>query len=100
MTKAEIRAMAKNVEAMDILNTISGLLEVNNESDQDLINQLIDDVYKKINLLKIVSINPSQKTKNYMLEEIAKVKGAEFAQMLSKKRFLEIRLAYMDLTKE
>lgn len=48
MTKGEIKKLASDVTLMDILNTISGLLELDKPSDQELINQLVDDVYNKL----------------------------------------------------
>lgn len=48
MTKGEIKKLASNVDLMDILNTVSGLLEMNNQSDQELIEQLINDIYQKL----------------------------------------------------
>lgn len=48
MTKAEIKKLASNIDLMDILNSVSGLLEMNNQSDQEFIDQLIDDIYQKL----------------------------------------------------
>lgn len=97
MTKAEILSIASNVQLMDQLNTISGLLEVNNGNVNELISNYINDFYAKINSVQIE--NKSHKTKSYMLAEIAKIKGQEYADSIAGKRLLAIRVDYIDLIK-
>lgn len=94
MTKAEIKAIASKPELMDILNTISGLMEINSPSDQALINSLIDDIYHKV----AEEPHPTRETTRARMLYYFMEHDPEMHKKLKNKRWAEIRWEYLKLT--
>lgn len=96
MTKAQIIYLARNINLMDKLNTISGLMEVN--PNDPLIKSLVDDIYNDVKNNKLKTVTNIMQNKEYMLNEIAKV-NLDKAQKLRNHKMLDIRYVYNKLTK-
>lgn len=96
MTKAQIIYLARNVDLMDKMNTISGLMEIN--PNDPLINSLVDDIYNDVKNNKLATVTNIMQNKEYMLKEIEKVNPAK-AILLRNRKMIEIRYFYNKLTK-
>lgn len=96
MTKAQIVYLARNVDLMDKMNTISGLMEVN--PNDPLINSLVDDIYNDVKNNKLTTVTNIMQNKEFMLSEIEKVNPAK-AILLRNRKMIEIRYFYNKLTK-
>lgn len=79
MTKIEIRTIAGNVDLMDKLNTVSGLLEINKADDQGFIDLLVNDIYVELKNLLPVTEKYSKKgeLENIKRVDIQKLKKQE-----------------------
>lgn len=95
MTKAEIKELAKNIDLMDKMNTVSCLFEVNNATDNELIDSLINDIYKTINSTEKKT---NVITKSQMMDYFYK-NDINMYYKLKGKRFAEIRYEFYKLTK-
>ena len=93
MTKVEIKKLASDVSLMDKLNTISGLMEMNKQSDQELIRQLIDDVYHKLQEGKT---GKKKMTKAQMLHYIMN-RDYQLYQKIKKQTWITVNKVYIDL---
>lgn len=96
MTKAQIIYLARNVDLMDKMNTISGLMEIN--PNDPLINSLVDDIYNDVKNNKLATVTNIMQNKEFMLSEIEKVNPAK-AILLRNRKMVEIRYFYNKLTK-
>lgn len=96
MTKAQIIYLARNVDLMDKMNTISGLMEIN--PNDPLINSLVDDIYNDVKNNKLETVTNIMQNKEYMLNEIAKV-NPDKAEKLRSRKMIDIRFVYNKLTK-
>ena len=96
MTKAQIIYLARNIDLMDKMNTISGLMEVN--PNDPLINSLVDDIYNDVKNNKLETVTNIMQNKEYMLNEIAKV-NPDKAEKLRSRKMIDIRFVYNKLTK-
>ena len=94
MTKNELLAIARDVKMMDQLNTISGLMEMNEKLHDDFISSLVDDIYKKLKSLEVEHKTP---TKSEMLHYIMDY-DYDLYSKIKYKRHAEIRLVYLKLT--
>jgi len=95
MTKKDILQLAGNVDLMNKLNSLSGLLEVSGPDNEDVKN-LLNEVYAGIS--NISTVTNQEYNKDYMLA-IIRNKEPQLAEKLkSKARFFEIKRVYSELT--
>lgn len=92
MTKKELLILAKDVDLMDKLNSISGLLEVNRDCDKQLIEELMEDILDGIKSKKAISAY----SREYCLSKI-KEKDEQAYEELKNQRFAAIRYEYRKL---
>lgn len=94
MTKKDILQLAGNVDLMNKLNSLSGLLEVSGPDNEDVKN-LLNEVYSGIRELHEMTNNEHNKV--WLLAVIA-MKDPTLARNLKNARYAEIRLEYRKLT--
>ncbi len=99
MTKNELIFIASDIDLMDKLNTISGLMEINAASDKELIDSLVDDIYESLQLNRDKMVANPKGNKLYYLNEISKI-DPEKAKKMEKLKLSEIRYIYNKLTNQ